>query len=49
MRLKCFGESGGVSSDVFNFACAGGSDDWQPYILISSEDAFRTCWQWDVK
>ena len=49
MRLKCFGESGGVSSDVFNFACAGGSDDWQPYILISSEDAFRTCWQSDVK
>lgn len=49
MSLKCFGESGGVSSDVFNFACAGGSDDWQPYILISSEDAFRTCWQSDVK
>lgn len=49
MRLKCFGESGGVSSDVFNFACAGGSDDWQPYTLISSEDAFRTYWQWDVK
>lgn len=49
MRLKCFGESGGVSSDVFNFACAGGSDNWQPYILISSEDAFRTCWQSDVK
>lgn len=49
MRLKCFGESGGVSSDVFNFACAGGSDDWQSYILISSEDVFRTYWQWDVK
>ena len=49
MSLKCFGESGGVSSDVFNFACAGGSADWQPYILISSEDAFRTCWQSDVK
>lgn len=49
MRLKCFGESGGVSSDVFNFACAGGRDDWQSYILISSEDVFRTYWQWDVK
>lgn len=49
MSLKCFGESGGVSSDVFNFAFAGGSDDWQPYTLISSEDVFRTCWQWDVK
>lgn len=49
MSLKCFGESGGVSSDVFNFACAGGSDDWQPYTLISSEDVFRTYWQWDVK
>ncbi len=49
MSLKCFGESGGVSSDVFNFVCAGGSDDWQPYTLISSEDVFRTYWQWDVK
>ena len=49
MSLKCFGESGGVSSDVFNFACAGGSDDWQPYTLISSEDVFRTYWQSDVK
>lgn len=49
MSLKCFGESGGVSRDVFNFACAGGSDDWQPYTLISSEDVFRTYWQWDVK
>lgn len=49
MSLKCFGESGGVSSDVFNFACAGGRDDWQSYILISSEDVFRTYWQWDVK
>ena len=49
MSLKCFGESVGVSSDVFNFAFAGGSDDWQPYTLISSEDVFRTYWQWDVK
>ena len=49
MSLKCFGESGGVSSDVFNFAFAGGRDDWQPYTLISSEDVFRTYWQWDVK
>lgn len=49
MSLKCFGEYEGVSSDVFNFACAGGSDDWQPYTLISSEDVFRTYWQWDVK
>ena len=49
MSLKCFGEYGGVSSDVFNFAFAGGSDDWQPYTLISSEDVFRTYWQWDVK
>lgn len=49
MSLKCFGESVGVSRDVFNFAYAGGRDDWQSYILISSEDAFRTYWQWDVK
>lgn len=49
MSLKCFGESVGVSRDVFNFACAGGRDDWQSYILISSEDVFRTYWQWDVK
>ena len=49
MSLKCFGESGGVSRDVFNFAFAGGSDDWQPYTLISSEDVFRTYWQQDVK
>jgi len=49
MSLKCFGESVGVSRDVFNFAFAGGSDDWQPYTLISSEDVFRTYWQWDVK
>lgn len=49
MSLKCFGEYGGVSSDVFNFAFAGGRDDWQPYTLISSEDVFRTYWQWDVK
>lgn len=49
MSLKCFGESGGVSSDVFNFAFAGGRDDWQPYTLISSEDVFRTYWQSDVK
>lgn len=49
MSLKCFGESVGVSSDVFNFVCAGGSDDWQPYTLISSEDVFRSYWQWDVK
>lgn len=49
MSLKCFGESGGVSRDVFNFAYAGGRDDWQSYILISSEDVFRTYWQWDVK
>lgn len=49
MSLKCFGESVGVSRDVFNFAYAGGRDDWQSYILISSEDVFRTYWQWDVK
>ena len=49
MSLKCFGESRGVSRDVFNFAFAGGRDDWQPYTLISSEDVFRTYWQWDVK
>ena len=49
MSLKCFGEYGGVSSDVFNFAFAGGRDDWQSYTLISSEDVFRTYWQWDVK
>ena len=49
MSLKCFGEYEGVSSDVFNFVCAGGSDDWQPYTLISSEDVFRSYWQWDVK
>ena len=49
MSLKCFGESVGVSRDVFNFAFAGGSDDWQPYTLISSEDVFCTYWQWDVK
>lgn len=49
MSLKCFGESVGVSRDVFNFAYAGGRDDWQSYTLISSEDVFRTYWQWDVK
>ena len=49
MSLKCFGESRGVSRDVFNFAFAGGRDDWQPYTLISSEDVFRTYWQRDVK
>ena len=49
MSLKCFGEPKPITGDVYNFACAGGRDDWQPYILISSEDAFRTCWQSDVK
>lgn len=49
MSLKCFGEPEPITGDVYNFACAGGSADWQPYTLISSEDAFRTYWQWDVK
>lgn len=49
MSLKCFGEPEPITGDVYNFACAGGSDDWQPYTLISSEDVFRTYWQWDVK
>lgn len=49
MRLKCFGESKPITGDVYNFAYAGGRDDWQSYILISSEDVFRTYWQWDVK
>ncbi len=49
MSLKCFGEPEPMTGDVYNFACAGGSADWQPYTLISSEDAFRTYWQWDVK
>ena len=49
MSLKCFGEPKPITGDVYNFACAGGRDDWQSYILISSEDVFRTCWQWDVK
>lgn len=33
MSLKCFGESGGVSSDVFNFACAGGATTGSPTLL----------------
>ena len=49
MSLKCFGEPEPITGDVYNFACASGSADWQPYTLISSEDAFRTYWQWDVK
>lgn len=49
MSLKCFGEPKPITGDVYNFACAGGRDDWQSYILISSEDVFRTYWQWDVK
>ena len=50
MSLKCFGEPEPITGDVYNFAFAGGgSDDWQPYTLISSEDVFRTYWQWDVK
>lgn len=49
MSLKCFGEPKPITGDVYNFAFAGGSDDWQPYTLISSEDVFRTYWQWDVK
>lgn len=49
MSLKCFGEPEPITGDVYNFACAGGRDDWQSYILISSEDVFRTYWQWDVK
>lgn len=49
MSLKCFGEPKPITGDVYNFACAGGSDDWQPYTLISSEDVLRTYWQWDVK
>lgn len=49
MSLKCFGEPKPITGDVYNFAYAGGRDDWQSYILISSEDVFRTYWQWDVK
>lgn len=49
MSLKCFGEPEPITGDVYNFAYAGGRDDWQSYILISSEDVFRTYWQWDVK
>lgn len=49
MSLKCFGEPEPITGDVYNFAFAGGSDDWQPYTLISSEDVFRTYWQSDVK
>lgn len=49
MSLKCFGESEGVSRDVYNFAYAGGSDDWQTYTLISAEDVFRMYWCWDAK
>lgn len=49
MSLKCFGEPKPITGDVYNFAYAGGWDDWQPYTLISSEDVFRTYWQWDVK
>ena len=49
MSLKCFGEPEPITGEVYNFACAGGSADWQPYTLISSEDVFRTYWQWDVK
>lgn len=49
MSLKCFGEPEPITGDVYNFAYAGGRDDWQPYTLISSEDVFRTYWQWDVK
>lgn len=49
MSLKCFGEPEPITGDVYNFACASGSADWQPYTLISSEDVFRTYWQWDVK
>ena len=49
MSLKCFGEPEPITGDVYNFACASGSADWQPYTLISSEDAFHTYWQWDVK
>ena len=49
MSLKCFGEPEPITGDVYNFAYAGGRDDWQSYTLISSEDVFRTYWQWDVK
>ena len=49
MSLKCFGEPEPITGDVYNFAFAGGDDDWQSYTLISSEDVFRTYWQWDVK
>lgn len=49
MSLKCFGEPEPITGDVYNFAYACGRDDWQSYILISSEDVFRTYWQWDVK
>ena len=49
MSLKCFGEPKPITGDVYNFAYACGRDDWQSYILISSEDVFRTYWQWDVK
>ena len=49
MSLKCFGEPKPITGDVYNFAYAGGRYDWQSYILISSEDVFRTYWQWDVK
>lgn len=49
MSLKCFGEPEPITEDVYNFAYAGDSDDWRSYTLISSEDVFRTYWQWDVK
>lgn len=50
MSLKCFGEPKPITGDVYNFAYAVGSDDdWRSYTLISSEDVFRTYWQWDVK
>lgn len=49
MSLKCFGEPKPITRDVYNFAFAGGDADWQTYTLISSEDVFRTYWQWDVK
>ena len=49
MSLKCFGEPEPITGDVYNFAYAGDSDDWRSYTLISSEDVFRTYWQWDVK
>ena len=49
MSLKCFGEPKPITGYVYNFAFAGGDADWQPYILISSENVFRTYWQWDVK